>query len=210
MSSEYINKGIEARIIEAAKLIFQQKGYDATTMGDIAAEVGISRTAMHYYFRTKEIMFGAIFTQLIERITPNIEALMNDNSIFLEKLPKLIDIYIMILTTNPLLPLFVITEMNREPQRLFNEYSKNYKLTEPMMKLLSQINNEMECGLIKKMPLIDVISTFIGLNLFPLLAKNALKEIFMNGDDKAFDEYILNRKQLIYNIMYNLLSPNLK
>ena len=47
------NNNMERRIIEAAKLVFVRKGYEATTMVDIAAEVGINLTALHYYFRTK-------------------------------------------------------------------------------------------------------------------------------------------------------------
>ena len=41
---------MESRIIEAAKQVFVRKGYEATKMGDVALEVGISRTALHYYF----------------------------------------------------------------------------------------------------------------------------------------------------------------
>ena len=51
MSTEEL-QDMESRIIEAAKRVFVRKGYEATKMGDIAADVGISRTAMHYYFRT--------------------------------------------------------------------------------------------------------------------------------------------------------------
>ena len=34
---------MESRVIEAAKRVFVRKGYEATKMGDIALEVGISR-----------------------------------------------------------------------------------------------------------------------------------------------------------------------
>ena len=42
---------MEPRIIEAAKRVFVRKGYEAATMSDVAAEVGIGRTALHYYYR---------------------------------------------------------------------------------------------------------------------------------------------------------------
>ena len=38
---------MEPRIIEAAKRVFVRKGYEAATMSDVAAEVGIGRTALH-------------------------------------------------------------------------------------------------------------------------------------------------------------------
>ena len=63
---------MENRILEAAKQVFVRKGYEATKMGDVAAEAGIGRTALHYYYRTKEMLFDAIFDQLIDALLPNL------------------------------------------------------------------------------------------------------------------------------------------
>ncbi|MDD4114947.1 MAG: helix-turn-helix domain containing protein, partial [Massilibacteroides sp.] len=53
-------KDVESRIIEAAKQVFVRKGFESATMGDIAAEAGIGRTSLNYYFRNKEMLFEAI------------------------------------------------------------------------------------------------------------------------------------------------------
>ena len=45
---------MENSIIDAARRVFVEKGYVATSMGDIAIEAGIGRTTLNYYFRTKE------------------------------------------------------------------------------------------------------------------------------------------------------------
>ncbi len=84
MSTEEL-QDMESRIIEAAKRVFVRKGYEATKMGDIAADVGISRTAMHYYFRTKEMLFDAIFGQLMGALLPNIEMIVDEPVSCLEK-----------------------------------------------------------------------------------------------------------------------------
>jgi AcrR family transcriptional regulator len=201
------NNSMESRIIEAAKLVFVRKGYEATTMGDIASEVGISRTAMHYYFRTKEMMFEAIFMQLMDIILPNIDKLMDEESAILEKLPKFIDAYLSVLLCNQLFPLFVINEMNRDPAHLFRVVAKNATRIQSLVRLRLQILDEMERGLLNKLPLEDVASTFLGLVVFPLLIRNPLVTVFMDGDAKAFDAFIGRRKQLICDIMYHMLSP---
>ena len=69
---------MEPRIIEAAKRVFVRKGYEAATMSDVAAEVGIGRTALHYYYRTKEILFDAIFGQLLSSLLPNIDRVLDE------------------------------------------------------------------------------------------------------------------------------------
>ena len=54
---------MEPRIIEAAKRVFVRKGYEAATMSDVAAEVGIGRTALHIIIGRKRFcstLFWAI------------------------------------------------------------------------------------------------------------------------------------------------------
>lgn len=59
-----MENNIEEKIKEAAKSIFLKKGYRETKMAAIAAEVGLTRPTMHYYFRTKERLFQVVFSTL--------------------------------------------------------------------------------------------------------------------------------------------------
>lgn len=52
-------------ILEAASNLFIQRGYEGTTMQDIAHELGISRSALYYYFKNKE----EILVSLTEGLT---------------------------------------------------------------------------------------------------------------------------------------------
>ena len=59
------NNHLEQRIIETAQQLFIEKGFTETSMSDIAHTVGINRTTLHYYFRTKDKMFQAVFNKII-------------------------------------------------------------------------------------------------------------------------------------------------
>ena len=61
MTTTNNNEDLEKKIIEAAKELFIENGFAETSMSDIAAKVGINRPALHYYFRTKDKMFQAVF-----------------------------------------------------------------------------------------------------------------------------------------------------
>ena len=50
------NENLEDRIVDVAKDVFLENGFEMTSMSDIAAKVGINRPTLHYYFRTKERM----------------------------------------------------------------------------------------------------------------------------------------------------------
>lgn len=118
---------MEPRIIEAAKRVFVRKGYEAATMSDVAAEVGIGRTALHYYYRTKEILFDAIFGQLLSSLLPNIDRVLDEKSTMLEKMPVIVDLYMGIVRANPMFPSFVVGELNRDPERLFQTVLRDPK-----------------------------------------------------------------------------------
>lgn len=65
MTTTNNNEDLEKKIIEAAKELFIENGFAETSMSDIAAKVGINRPALHYYFRTKDKMFQAVFGNII-------------------------------------------------------------------------------------------------------------------------------------------------
>ncbi|MEG1748857.1 MAG: helix-turn-helix domain-containing protein [Tannerellaceae bacterium] len=198
---------IESRILEAAKRTFVRKGYEATKMGDVAAEAGIGRTALHYYYRTKEMLFDAIFDQLIGSLLPNIHRVMEEEGSCLDKIPQLVEQYINLLQANPLFPIFVVNEMNRDPKRLFQSVMKDPSRLEPILHLQRQLLIEMEQGVIRKIPLVIVASTLLSLVVFPLLIRNPLTAVFLDGDTMLFDEFLKERKPLIIEMMTNLLRP---
>ena len=47
-------------IIHTALSVFSDKGYAAATMDDIAAEVGLSKAGVYFYFPSKESLFAAV------------------------------------------------------------------------------------------------------------------------------------------------------
>ena len=60
------------RIQKVALRLFNDKGYDATSLREIADEIGVTKAALYYHFKTKE----DIVTSLVEDRTAVIERLM--------------------------------------------------------------------------------------------------------------------------------------
>lgn len=199
---------MENRILEAAKQVFVRKGYEATKMGDVAAEAGIGRTALHYYYRTKEMLFDAIFDQLMGDLLPNLGVIMNKDLPFLEKLPRIVEQYVKTLQKNPLLPIFVISELQRDPEHIYQSVLKDPARVEPIIHLRTQIQDEMEKGLLKKMPLIYTASTLVSLVVFPALVRKPLAAVFMDGDAEKYEAFLQGRIPFVTDIMIRLLTPD--
>ena len=198
---------MESRIVEAAKKVFVRKGFEATRMGDVATEVGISRTSLHYYFRTKEMLFNAIFARLMNAILPNISLILDEPTTFLEKLPKIVDQYVSAMQQNPLLPFFVVNELNRDPEHLYKVVMKDPSRVQTMVRLQKQILDEMDQGILKKVPLLYTVTTLLGLVVFPMLARNPLTDLFLGSDPAKFEAFIEERKPFITDVMVRLLTP---
>jgi AcrR family transcriptional regulator len=49
------------QIVDTALALFRERGFEETTMRDIAARVGVSLGAAYYYFKSKEAIVGAYY-----------------------------------------------------------------------------------------------------------------------------------------------------
>jgi AcrR family transcriptional regulator len=56
------------RILKAAEMIFTERGYYETGIGDIASEAGIGRASFYYYFDDKEKAARALFDSYVDKI----------------------------------------------------------------------------------------------------------------------------------------------
>jgi AcrR family transcriptional regulator len=62
-------------ILDAAVEVFRQAGYHAATLEDVAADVGMTRGAVLYHFRTKSDLLSAVVTPLLVDVDSTIASL---------------------------------------------------------------------------------------------------------------------------------------
>lgn len=53
----------ERRILDAALVVFSQKGFVSASMDDIAAEAGLTKPTLYQYFPSKDELFTAMMTE---------------------------------------------------------------------------------------------------------------------------------------------------
>lgn len=154
------------------------------------------------------MLFDAIFEQLMDALLPNIGLIVDEPTTCLEKIPKIVEQYMAMLQANQLFPIFVVNEFNRDPEHLYRTILKDPARIEPLLRLQKQLREEMERGLLKKMPLIYTASTLLGLIVFPMLLRNPLTSAFMDGDPQKFEAFLSERKAFIIETMIRILTPD--
>ncbi len=58
----------EERILNAAYNIFLSQGFHGTTLQQIATEANVNKSAIHYYFRSKERLYVKVVKRILEII----------------------------------------------------------------------------------------------------------------------------------------------
>ena len=61
-------------LLVAAREVFEQQGFTATRMGDIAAAAGVSHGTVYTYFETKESVLSAVVQQVIDDLMTSLRA----------------------------------------------------------------------------------------------------------------------------------------
>ncbi|NTW33144.1 MAG: TetR/AcrR family transcriptional regulator, partial [Bacteroidetes bacterium] len=103
----------EKLILKAAKKVFIDKGFDGARMQEIADLAGINKALLHYYFRSKEKMFDAVFEDVFMQFLPEVTEVMNSEITLFDKIKTFVDVYITALLKNPHIPIFVLHELSR-------------------------------------------------------------------------------------------------
>lgn len=194
------NQTTERKIIGAAREVFIEKGLEATKMSDIAERAGISRTALNYYYRTKENLFYAIIEQIFDILLPKIENMSLEDGNIVSKMDAIVDIYDDMLRNNEYMPRFVFVEIQRNPKLIHDFVAQSAKAQTYLMALGFMINNEMDAGRMPKVPKSHLISTFFGLMFVPYLLEPLLT-MYREPTDEGKDEFRDEHKKIVKKLM---------
>lgn len=70
-----VTRSTAERILDAAEDLFAEKGYAATSLGDVADRVGIRSPSLYNHFRNKEALYQAVLERLIEEFSQPLQAI---------------------------------------------------------------------------------------------------------------------------------------
>lgn len=186
------DKSTEGIIMQAARKVFMEKGFDGATMQDIANEAGINKSLLHYYYRSKEKLFREIFLNVFRMFIPKFgEIFMSEKSIF-EKIEDFAEHYIEMMIRNPLIPSFVLREISTNPGSLVDAM-KDMGMQPDF--ILQAIKAETEKGNIIEIDPRQLLVNIIGLCIFPFAAKPLLARVLFSSDEEAYATFLEERKK---------------
>jgi TetR/AcrR family transcriptional regulator len=190
------NTGTEQLIKDTAKrLIFAEGKLHATTQ-EIADAAGVNRTALHYYFRSRDQLISAVFQDAMQGLSQRLAGCMASNEPFKAKTEHLITVFLKDMIAFPYQETFLVTEINTLGKQLMGNIQSG-----PVSAYLKEAANEMEKGTIEQMNPVHFLMNLFSLLSYPLIMAPLYKQLF-KVSNKDFQGLINERSKLIIDLLF--------
>lgn len=184
----------EQKILTAARQVFIEKGLAGARMQDIADKAGINKALLHYYFRNKNKLFETVFHEAASKFLPRISVLFQPGIPLFEKIRLFVETYIDLLIENPFIPLFILNEVQKNPQEhIIRLWGGELP---PVKEFHTQIEAEVKAGHIKPIHPFDLMLNMIAMCVFPFVGATMIKSVFSVSNEQ-FIEVMRQRKHSI-------------
>ncbi|MFP4664940.1 MAG: TetR/AcrR family transcriptional regulator [Bacteroidales bacterium] len=195
----------EAIILNAASEVFMEKGFDGARMQEIADKAGLNKALLHYYFRSKKKLFSDVFQVVLMEMVDGLSRIFEKDISVFEAIRQFFAVHQDILLKNKLLPLFMLNEIQRDPDLIVNLY-RGDRIQSVREKFERDVINEQEAGVIRAdVQPMDLFLNILSLSIFPFAAKPLLKGFYSMEEDD-FQQMITYRKEHLADFVINSIK----
>lgn len=194
-----LHHNTEEQIKEKAKEYFFVQGHFAATNMEVADFVGVKRTLLNYYFRSKENLLHTVWAEIIQDMKHQLDLIYAAEVSFEEKLDQLITFSMDFKIKYPFFEIYKTYEVG---QRMQNKASIVQPVPTPSMKqFLNEIETEMDKGTIQKAHPYNFLLNLYSLLTYPVVMRPIFRDLYELSDEE-YNYVIEDRKSLIKNLLY--------
>ena len=192
VKKETVKTDTESRILQAAEEEFLLKGLEGARTTAIAERAGVTHAMLHYYFRTKNMLFERIIEEKMRNAGNIMQAvLVLGDMPLMERVKRGVEQHFDFIAANPNLPRFVIQEIYSHPER--HEIMRSQVLTITKDWLCDLQRHIDESAATKATEWIDarmLLLDIVSLNLFAFIGYPFVSLMFdgLVTDKKVFFE----------------------
>ena len=192
---------MEKKILESAKELFLQNGYEAVSTTQVAKKAGCNQALVHYYYRTKQKLFKIIFQEEIERMFMRLKEIPQDDISIEDFISKVIDTQLEFMKENKNAPLFLIGELRNNPEILellpenMSQYSK-----EILNRMRAFIKLKQSKGELQAIDVVDLLLDILSLNVFPIMTQSFFLKVW-GMQPQEQDIFLERRKEHIKKVI---------
>lgn len=183
----------EQRILEAARKVFTRKGMAGARMQEVADEAGINKALLHYYFRSKQQLFEGVFKGSAQRQLGCVWKTLEEADSLFPAIERFVSTYLERMLDEPLMPQFIISELNRDPNGLLEMIDRGQG---GRSRFLYLVEEALKRGEIIDIDPRELLVNMMALCAHPFIARPMLAHIH-GMNDEAFRRMILKRRRTV-------------
>lgn len=199
------NINVEDRILDAAADVFEEEGFAGARMQQIADHAGINKALLHYYFRSKDLLFEKVFLIVASKIFSKFFEAFNTEGTIFEKIELFLKMHEDLLYKNRKYPIFFFNEISRNPD-LIKKLLKKLDMPKSFAKIYQQFDEEKKAGIIR--PDVEVphlMINIVSLSVFPYIGRPIIKEI-MSEFNYDYESFLEERRTMIAQFVINSIK----
>ncbi|HOA14445.1 MAG TPA: helix-turn-helix domain-containing protein [Myxococcota bacterium] len=199
---------MEQAILAAAEELFLDRGFALTSTVEIAKKAGCNQALVHYYFRTKENLFQAIFARKIKMFMTALTSMDQLDLPFEKALEYIIQAHFDVLASNPRLPFLILNELTTNPKRIeaLKDILQNEIDLRPVMHMQALLDQEIRKGTVRPTTMMDIAMAMAALNVMTFVARPIICGVLDISDDD-YQEMIAHRRQENVAIILRSIRP---
>lgn len=196
---------VKEAILITAKELFIKKGYNGTSIRDIATASGSNVAMVNYYYGSKYELFEIVFEESFDILMTRIFTVLDNDMPFFDMLSCWISSYYDILVEHPQIPIFILNEVNTNPEKLSERLrSRNpYRL---LLKVSARINEESKKGTIKETDPIDFLLNVMSLCIFPFMFRTIATRVAEISQEE-YQIILDNHKNYVIKFVIDAIRP---
>lgn len=127
-------------MLEAAAQLFKERGYRGATLQDVAYQIGLTRTAIYYYFSSKEQLLYRMLEEALGDAIGRFEKIASSDASPEQKLHEMIREYVSLVIRNG--PSWWVLLSEGEQNLPPRQYRRLHRLVRQQDSILQKIFNE--------------------------------------------------------------------
>lgn len=189
-------KATESRILEAAENEFLQKGFSGARTTTIAEAAGVTHAMLHYYYRTKEKLFGRVIEEKLSSLARTFVISIDDNTSLADSIRQAVERHFDFVRSNPLLPRFLVNEVFSNDKLMDLLKAKVESIAaKTIISLQDKIDKAVSVGECKRIDATMLVLDIVSLNVFPILAAPMVCKVKNITTQQEFEEFLDLRRE---------------
>jgi TetR/AcrR family transcriptional regulator len=191
----------EQLIKDTAKRVFLTEGKMLATTQEIADAAGVNRTLLHYYFRSRDVLFDIVFKEALTKLRERLHDVLGSALPFRQKIENMVNVFYEELTQSPYLETFIALHLNQQPGKYEELFTGLPGGKERMKNFLKEIQQEMDNGNIVEMKPVNFFINLFALMAYPFVARPIYLKMF-DLTDAAYNKLLSERRKSIIAMVF--------